>query len=76
MAVRIIKPLAGPRQAWGAGDLYDCDDVVGARLIAAGIAAPVAPPAADVAPPEPPEAAVVEPAERAIRPRARGRGRG
>lgn len=75
MVVRVIVPMSGPSRAWAAGDLYECDDAAAARLVAAGIAVPVAPAGIDPVPVAP-EAAVAEPPERAVRPRARGRGRG
>lgn len=71
LRLRVLVAMAGPTQAWSVGDVYECDAVAAARLVAAGRAEYLDPPA----PPSAPEAAMAVPApERAVRPRARGRG--
>lgn len=70
MQIRLLTSIAGPAQAWAAGDLYECDEATARRMFAAGYAVPL-----DAGP----AAIVVESAtqgggvERAIKPRARRR---
>lgn len=69
MVVRLLVPIAGVGFSLGPGDPYECDDASAARLVAAGIAAPVDPPPADV------ETAMAPGArERAMRSRGKARG--
>lgn len=68
--VRMLVALVGPTLALKGGDIYACDDGTAARLVAAGAAEwadPVPEPCAG------PSAMVTGPAERAVKPRARGR---
>jgi len=40
--VRLLVALAGPRQSWQAGEVYECTTEEAKRLIAAGFAEPIA----------------------------------
>ncbi len=68
--LRVLVAMAGPDQGWSVGDVYECDAVAAARLVAAGRAEYLDPPAV----PSAPEAAMAAAPERAMRPRAKGRG--
>ena len=70
--LRLLVAMSGCAQAWATGDLYECDEVAAARLVAAGYGVRVDPPLA-------PAASAVETAmaagapERAVRPRGKAR---
>ncbi len=66
MIVRLLTGLVTASQAYAPGDLYPCDADTARRLIESGQALAVEPAG--------PIAAVRESVERAIRPRAKGRG--
>lgn len=69
MVVRLLVPIAGLGFSLGPGDPYECDDASAARLVAAGMAVPVEPPAAEG------EVAMAPGArERAMRARGKARG--
>lgn len=71
--VRVLVAMAGSDHSWSVGDLYECDDVSAARLVAAGRVEYLdAQPAAPVAPVE--TAMRSGAPDRAMRPRGRGRG--
>lgn len=69
VTVRLLMAQSGRDQSWSAGDCYECDATVAARLIAEGRAEPLGPPA--------PGAETTMQAgapERAVRPRGKARG--
>lgn len=68
--VRLLVAMSGRDKSWSVGDLYECDEVAAARLVSVGRAARVEPP---VSPPVVIETMMVEPPERAVRPRGRPR---
>lgn len=41
MRVRLLTGLVSPDGSWCEGDVYDCDDATGQRMIRAGQAVPV-----------------------------------
>jgi hypothetical protein len=67
--VRVLVPMSGAQQSWATGSLYECDDASAARLVAAGRAEWIDPPAVPVI-----ETAMQDGGpERAVRPRGKGR---
>jgi hypothetical protein len=69
VVVRVLEAMSGAQQFWAVGDLYECDPVSAARLVAAGRAEYIRAPEAA------PESAMRSGAsERAIRPRPRTKG--
>lgn len=67
MILKILGSMSGPDGSWSTGDRYECDDVAGARLIAAGRAEPWREGPVEHAAVTPPETAAARP------PVARGR---